>query len=174
MPEVAIILILFRNTRLTSWWARPSEGPGSVAWPSPPPSWSGRPSNGYQWWQHHFNFVQEYTINQLVGAAFGAAGQRCMALTMARRGRGGQALNTRGGNHFDFVQEYTINQLVGAAFGAAGQRCMALTTAVVVGEARHWIPEVAEKAAKLKLSAGMHDTIFNVKGTLSRDEKFYL
>jgi malonate-semialdehyde dehydrogenase (acetylating)/methylmalonate-semialdehyde dehydrogenase len=52
------------------------------------------------------------------------------------------------------LQEYTINQLVGAAFGAAGQRCMALTTAVVVGEAKNWIPEVAEKAAKLKLSAG--------------------
>ena len=52
------------------------------------------------------------------------------------------------------VQEYTINQLVGAAFGAAGQRCMALTTAVVVGEAKNWIPEVAAKAAKLKLSAG--------------------
>ena len=26
---------------------------------------------------------KEYTINQLVGAAFGAAGQRCMALTTA-------------------------------------------------------------------------------------------
>jgi hypothetical protein len=32
---------------------------------------------------------------------------------------------------------------------------MALTTAVVVGEAKNWIPEVAEKAAKLKLSAGI-------------------
>jgi malonate-semialdehyde dehydrogenase (acetylating)/methylmalonate-semialdehyde dehydrogenase len=62
-----------------------------------------------------------------------------------RRGRGGRALDARGGNHIDFFQEYTINQLVGAAFGAAGQRCMALTTAVVageVGEARHWMPEV--------------------------------
>ena len=43
---------------------------------------------------------------------------------------------------------------VGAAFGAAGQRCMALTTAVVVGEANKWLEEVADKAAKLKLSAG--------------------
>ncbi len=58
-----------------------------------------------------------------------------------RLGQVSQALETRGGNHFDFVQEYTINQLVGAAFGAAGKRCMALTTAVVVREARHWIPE---------------------------------
>ena len=33
-------------------------------------------------------------------------------------------------------------QLVGAAFGAAGQRCMALSTAVLVGEAKSWLPEV--------------------------------
>jgi malonate-semialdehyde dehydrogenase (acetylating)/methylmalonate-semialdehyde dehydrogenase len=52
-----------------------------------------------------------------------------------------------------FVQEYTINQLVGAAFGAAGQRCMALTTAVVVGEARHWMPEVVI----LLFCSGVHD-----------------
>ena len=54
----------------------------------------------------------------------------------------------------DANKEYTINQLVGAAFGAAGQRCMALTTAVMVGEARDWIQEVAEKATKLNISAG--------------------
>jgi hypothetical protein len=35
---------------------------------------------------------------------------------------------------------------------------MALTTAVVVGEAKNWIPEVAERAAKLKLSAGIRFT----------------
>ncbi len=44
--------------------------------------------------------------------------------------------------------------MLGAAFGAAGQRCMALTTAVVVGEAKEWIPEVAERASKLVVSAG--------------------
>merc|ERR1719278_556227 len=54
----------------------------------------------------------------------------------------------------DANKEYTINQLVGAAFGAAGQRCMALTTAVVVGDAKEWIPEVAERASKLVVSAG--------------------
>jgi len=54
----------------------------------------------------------------------------------------------------DANKEYTINQLLGAAFGAAGQRCMALTTAVVVGEAKDWIPEVAERASKLVVSAG--------------------
>ena len=51
----------------------------------------------------------------------------------------------------DANKEYTINQvsnvlpifqLVGAAFGAAGQRCMALSTAVLVGEAKSWLPEV--------------------------------
>ena len=45
-------------------------------------------------------------------------------------------------------------QLVGAAFGAAGQRCMALTTAVFVGESKKWIPELVERAKKLKVNAG--------------------
>jgi malonate-semialdehyde dehydrogenase (acetylating)/methylmalonate-semialdehyde dehydrogenase len=45
-------------------------------------------------------------------------------------------------------------QLVGAAFGAAGQRCMALSTAVWVGEAKNWIPEMIERAKKLKVNAG--------------------
>jgi len=54
----------------------------------------------------------------------------------------------------DANKEYTINQLIGAAFGAAGQRCMALTTAVVVREANKWLPEIAERAAKLRVSAG--------------------
>lgn len=51
-----------------------------------------------------------------------------------------------------------LRQLVGAAFGAAGQRCMALSTAVFVGEARNWIPELVEKAKKLKVNAGMCNT----------------
>ena len=54
----------------------------------------------------------------------------------------------------DANKEYTVNQLVGAAFGAAGQRCMALTTAILVGEAKEWVHDVAEKAKKLKVSAG--------------------
>eukprot|EP00090_Calanus_glacialis_P001270 TRINITY_DN10883_c0_g1_i1.p1 TRINITY_DN10883_c0_g1~~TRINITY_DN10883_c0_g1_i1.p1 ORF type:complete len:265 (-),score=97.27 TRINITY_DN10883_c0_g1_i1:73-831(-) len=54
----------------------------------------------------------------------------------------------------DANKEYTINQLVGAAFGAAGQRCMALSTAVMVGDAKDWMKEVAEKATKLRISAG--------------------
>jgi malonate-semialdehyde dehydrogenase (acetylating)/methylmalonate-semialdehyde dehydrogenase len=48
----------------------------------------------------------------------------------------------------------TLNQLVGAAFGAAGQRCMALSTAVFVGEAQHWLPDLVKLASKLKVNAG--------------------
>jgi len=54
----------------------------------------------------------------------------------------------------DANKEQTLNNLVGAAFGAAGQRCMAASTAVLVGEARHWIPELVNKAQTLKVSAG--------------------
>ena len=31
---------------------------------------------------------------------------------------------------------------------------MALSTAIFVGEAKEWIPEIVEKAKKLKVSAG--------------------
>ncbi|GLH14868.1 Probable methylmalonate-semialdehyde dehydrogenase [acylating], mitochondrial [Gryllus bimaculatus] len=54
----------------------------------------------------------------------------------------------------DANKENTLNQLVGAAFGAAGQRCMALSTAVFVGEARNWIPDLVERAKQLKVNAG--------------------
>ncbi|XP_039597696.1 methylmalonate-semialdehyde dehydrogenase [acylating], mitochondrial [Polypterus senegalus] len=54
----------------------------------------------------------------------------------------------------DANKENTLNQLVGAAFGAAGQRCMALSTAVLVGESKKWLPELMEKAKKLRVNAG--------------------
>ena len=54
----------------------------------------------------------------------------------------------------DANKEATLNALTGAAFGAAGQRCMALSTAVWVGEAKEWIPELIERAKKLKVNAG--------------------
>jgi len=54
----------------------------------------------------------------------------------------------------DANKEATLTALCGAAFGAAGQRCMALSTAIFVGEAREWIPELVERAKKLKVSAG--------------------
>ncbi|WP_085316842.1 CoA-acylating methylmalonate-semialdehyde dehydrogenase [Derxia lacustris] len=54
----------------------------------------------------------------------------------------------------DAHREQTLNALVGAAFGAAGQRCMALTTAVLVGAARDWIPDLVAKAKTLKVGPG--------------------
>lgn len=54
----------------------------------------------------------------------------------------------------DANKEHTLNQLAGAAFGAAGQRCMALTTAVFVGQAKEWIPDLVERARQLKVNAG--------------------
>jgi len=54
----------------------------------------------------------------------------------------------------DANKNATLNQLAGAAFGAAGQRCMALSTAIFVGEAREWIPELVDRAAKLKVGPG--------------------
>lgn len=54
----------------------------------------------------------------------------------------------------DANKEMTLNQLVGAAFGAAGQRCMALSTAVFVGDAQQWIPDLIERAEKLKVNSG--------------------
>jgi malonate-semialdehyde dehydrogenase (acetylating)/methylmalonate-semialdehyde dehydrogenase len=54
----------------------------------------------------------------------------------------------------DADKDRTIDALVGAAFGASGQRCMALSAAVFVGESKKWIPEIAEKARKLKVTQG--------------------
>ena len=54
----------------------------------------------------------------------------------------------------DANKEQTLNALAGASFGAAGQRCMAVSVAVLVGEARQWIPDLVEKAKTLKVSAG--------------------
>jgi malonate-semialdehyde dehydrogenase (acetylating)/methylmalonate-semialdehyde dehydrogenase len=55
----------------------------------------------------------------------------------------------------DANKEQTLNALAGAAFGAAGQRCMALSTLIFVGESKHWIPELVERAKKLRVGAGM-------------------
>jgi malonate-semialdehyde dehydrogenase (acetylating) / methylmalonate-semialdehyde dehydrogenase len=54
----------------------------------------------------------------------------------------------------DANKDQALNALVGAAFGAAGQRCMAASTAVLVGRAREWIPELVKKAEALKVGAG--------------------
>ncbi|ARP95866.1 CoA-acylating methylmalonate-semialdehyde dehydrogenase [Bordetella genomosp. 13] len=74
-----------------------------------------------------------------------AAGKRCQAMMGAK-------------NHCvilpDADPEVAMNQLLGAAFGAAGQRCMAASVAVLVGEARNWLPEFVERAKGLKVNVG--------------------
>jgi malonate-semialdehyde dehydrogenase (acetylating)/methylmalonate-semialdehyde dehydrogenase len=74
------------------------------------------------------------------------AGKRCQSMMGAK-------------NHCvilpDADPEVALNQLLGAAFGAAGQRCMAASVAVLVGEARNWLPEFVERAKKLKVNAGI-------------------
>ena len=54
----------------------------------------------------------------------------------------------------DANKEQSLNALVGAGFGAAGQRCMAVSVAVLVGEAKQWIPDLVAKAKTLKVNAG--------------------
>jgi malonate-semialdehyde dehydrogenase (acetylating) / methylmalonate-semialdehyde dehydrogenase len=54
----------------------------------------------------------------------------------------------------DAHKEQTINALLGASMGAAGQRCMAVSVAVLVGDARKWVPEMVAKAKTLKVGAG--------------------
>ncbi|XP_006454650.1 hypothetical protein AGABI2DRAFT_189895, partial [Agaricus bisporus var. bisporus H97] len=54
----------------------------------------------------------------------------------------------------DANKNFALNSIVGAAFGAAGQRCMAASVAILVGEAQNWLPELKERAQKLKVSGG--------------------
>lgn len=54
----------------------------------------------------------------------------------------------------DANKDRAINDLLGSAFGAAGQRCMANPVTVLVGEARNWIPEIAERAKQMKVGPG--------------------
>ncbi|MBU3055899.1 CoA-acylating methylmalonate-semialdehyde dehydrogenase [Pseudomonas indica] len=50
----------------------------------------------------------------------------------------------------DAHKDQVISNLIGASCGAAGQRCMAISTAVFVGAAREWIPELAAQMAELR------------------------
>jgi malonate-semialdehyde dehydrogenase (acetylating)/methylmalonate-semialdehyde dehydrogenase len=70
----------------------------------------------------------------------------------------------------DAAKERTLDALTGAAFGASGQRCMALSCAVFVGEAKNWIPELVERAKKLKVSAG-HVAGADLGPLISKDSK---
>ncbi len=47
-----------------------------------------------------------------------------------------------------------INHLLGSCFGAAGQRCMANSVAILVGETKHWLPEIVEKAKAMTIDVG--------------------
>jgi malonate-semialdehyde dehydrogenase (acetylating)/methylmalonate-semialdehyde dehydrogenase len=50
----------------------------------------------------------------------------------------------------DADKNAVLNALVGASVGAAGQRCMAISVGLFVGEAAAWIPELAERLAKIR------------------------
>ncbi|KAI0721219.1 methylmalonate-semialdehyde dehydrogenase [Cerioporus squamosus] len=50
----------------------------------------------------------------------------------------------------DANKNHALNSILGACFGAAGQRCMAISVAVLVGTAQSWLPELIERAKKLK------------------------
>ncbi|RDX52025.1 methylmalonate-semialdehyde dehydrogenase [Lentinus brumalis] len=54
----------------------------------------------------------------------------------------------------DANKNHALNSILGAAFGAAGQRCMAISVAVLVGTAQSWLPELIERAKKLKVNQG--------------------
>jgi len=54
----------------------------------------------------------------------------------------------------DANKEHAVNSLVGASMGAAGQRCMALSVAVFVGKSKDWVPDIVERAGKLKVGGG--------------------
>jgi len=54
----------------------------------------------------------------------------------------------------DADKDHALNSLIGSSMGACGQRCMALSQAVFVGDAANWIPELKERAEKLKSGPG--------------------
>lgn len=57
----------------------------------------------------------------------------------------------------DCNKQASLNAIVGAAFGAAGQRCMALSVLVNVGETKHWIQDLVEKAKQLNVTGGFEE-----------------
>ncbi|WP_371376340.1 CoA-acylating methylmalonate-semialdehyde dehydrogenase [Thalassotalea aquiviva] len=54
----------------------------------------------------------------------------------------------------DANKERAINDILGSAFGAAGQRCMANPVTILVGEARQWLNEIANKCQSLVVDVG--------------------
>jgi len=73
----------------------------------------------------------------------------------------------------DADKEDTINALIGACFGSTGQRCMAISTAILVGDAKEWVPEIIEKSKKLTIGPGNKNPDIapsNTKESLKRIE----
>lgn len=95
------------------------------------------------------SFIGSTRVGTAIYERASKAGKRCQAMMGAK-------------NHCvilpDADPEVALNQLVGAAFGAAGQRCMAASVAVLVGDARQWLPDFVERARKLKVNAGSDRT----------------
>lgn len=60
----------------------------------------------------------------------------------------------------DAEKEQAISAILGAACGACGQRCMALSVAILVGEARAWLPAIIDRAKSLKPDIGTKNPPF--------------
>ncbi len=58
----------------------------------------------------------------------------------------------------DANKQQVINNIVGASCGAAGQRCMAISVAVLVGEARDWVDDIAAAFATIRPGVWTDDT----------------
>ena len=58
----------------------------------------------------------------------------------------------------DANKDQAINHLLGSCFGAAGQRCMANSVAILVGEAKTWLPEIVAKAKAMTIDSGSNRT----------------
>ena len=103
------------------------------------------------------NFICDHPAIRTISFVGGNAAGQYIHERGSRNGKRVQA-NLGAKNHAviapDADKEATLNALTGAAFGAAGQRCMALSVAVFVGESQKWIPELKERAAKLKVAPG--------------------
>jgi malonate-semialdehyde dehydrogenase (acetylating)/methylmalonate-semialdehyde dehydrogenase len=91
------------------------------------------------------SFVGSNHVGQYIHARGSANGKRVQANLGAK-------------NHAvvmpDADKNHAVKSIVGAACGAAGQRCMALSVAILVGDARKWIPDIVAEAKNLRVGPG--------------------